>query len=74
MKTTAQRTGANVKAEMARRDVTQAALAAELGMSQSMLHYRLTGRVVFNVEELARIAAVLEVPVTALLAEQPAAS
>lgn len=72
MKTTAQRTGANVRAEMARRGVKQAELAGELGMSQSMLSYRLSGQVVFNVDELARVAAVLEVPVATLLDEQPA--
>lgn len=72
MKTTAQRTGANVRAEMARRGVKQAELAGALGMSQSMLSYRLSGQVVFNVDELARIAAVLEVPVATLLDEEPA--
>lgn len=69
MKTTAQRTGDNVRAEMARKGLSQAALAAELGMSQSMLSYRLAGRVALDVEELARIAAVLEVPVSTLMPE-----
>lgn len=73
MKTTAQRTGANVRAEMARRDMNQSALAEQLGISQSMLSYRLSGKVAFDVDELARVAAVLEVPVATLLAEQPVA-
>lgn len=74
MKTTAQRTGANVRAEMARRDMNQSALAAQLGMSQSMLSNRLAGNVAFDVDELARVAGVLEVPLATLLAEQPAAT
>lgn len=72
MKTTAQRTGANVRAEMARQTMSQAALADRLGMSQSMLSYRLSGKVPFNVDELAQVAAVLDVPTSALLADQPA--
>lgn len=72
-KTTAQRTGANVKAEMARRDLTQVALAEKLGMSQSMLSYRLRGQVPFDVDELELVAGVLGVPLAVLLAEQPAA-
>lgn len=72
MKTTAERTGANVRAEMARRGLSQIELAQQLGMSQSMLSYRLSGKTVFNIDELTRVAAALEVPLTALVAEQPA--
>lgn len=72
MKTTAERTGANVRAEMARRGLSQVALAEQLGISQSMLSNRLAGKTVFNIDELTRIAAALDVPIAALLAEQPA--
>lgn len=72
MKTTAEQTGANVRAEAARRGMTQMELAQQLGMSQSMLSYRLAGKTVFNIDELTRVAAALQVPITALLAEQPA--
>lgn len=72
MKTTAERTGANVRAEMARRNLSQKDLAERLAMSQSGLSYRLAGKTVFDIDELTRVAEVLEVPVSALLAEQPA--
>lgn len=70
--TTAQRIGANVRAEMARRGVSQTALADQLGITQTGVSTRLRGKVAFNVDELAAVAAVLEVPVTVLLAEEPA--
>jgi transcriptional regulator with XRE-family HTH domain len=74
MKTTAQRTGDNVRAEMARHGLSQAALAEQLGMSQSMLSARLAGKVPFNVDELAAVATALAVPSSTLLADQPAAT
>lgn len=74
MKTTAERTGANVRAEMARRGLSQVALAEQLGISQSMLSNRLAGKTVFNIDELTRIAGLLDVPLSALLAEQPAST
>lgn len=60
-------TGANIKAEMARRGVKQAALAAALGLSQPQVSARLRGVVPFNVNELLAVAAFLDVPVATLL-------
>lgn len=69
--TPATRTGANVKAEMARAGIGQVQLAARLGLSQTAVSSRLRGVVAFNVDELAAVARVLEVPVSALVAEEP---
>lgn len=70
--TPAQRIGANVRAEMARRGVSQTALAEQLGITQTAVSTRLRGKVAFNVDELAAVAAALDVPIGALLAEEPA--
>lgn len=67
-KTTTRATGANVKAEMARRGVTQTELAARLNITQSALSKRLRGAVSINVDELAAIGHALDVPVFDLLA------
>lgn len=66
-------TGANIKAEMARRGVRQAALAAALGLSQPQVSARLRGVVPFNVNELLAVAAFLDVPVATLLPASAAA-
>lgn len=70
--TPAQRIGANVRAEMARRGISQVAIASKLGLPQTSVSKRLRGEVAFNVDELAAVADHLSVPLAALLAEQPA--
>jgi transcriptional regulator with XRE-family HTH domain len=62
-------TGANVRAEMARRKVSQMALAAQLGLSQAAVSARLNGHTPFDINELSTIARVLDVPLTDLLAD-----
>jgi transcriptional regulator with XRE-family HTH domain len=59
---------AEVRAEMARRRITQEALAAHLHTTQRGISRRLTGEVAFNLDELSRIAEFLDVPVTRLVA------
>lgn len=61
------RTGANVKAEMARRGVSQVALAEHLAIGQSGLSKRLRGVIAFDINELTTIAAVLDVSIERLL-------
>ena len=56
-----------VRAEMARRGMTQDALAERLGLTQRALSRRLTADMSFRAEELAAVAAVLDVPVTTFL-------
>lgn len=68
-RTAVERIAANVRAEMARQQITQVQLAGRLELSQAAISRRLSSRVPFNVEELARIAGVLEVPLSALLHE-----
>lgn len=60
-------TGANVKAEMARRGITQTDLASALGITQPQVSARLRGRVAFDVNELHAVSAFLGVPVATLL-------
>lgn len=66
--TTAERVGANVRAEMTRAGVSQTTLAEQLGMSQPALSKRLLGKQVFDVDELARVAAALELDMSVLIA------
>jgi transcriptional regulator with XRE-family HTH domain len=63
----------NVRAEMARRGLTQSDLATKAGMSQPALSRRLTGDAEWTVSELYAVAMVLRVQVTALLPKAEAA-
>ncbi len=56
-----------VRAEMARRGITQETLADRLGLTQRAMSRRLTADTSFRAEELAAIAEVLGVPVDVLL-------
>jgi predicted transcriptional regulator len=67
-------TGANVRAEMARRKVSQVAVAAHLGCSQAAVSKRLSGDVAFDINELHLIAAFLDVPLAALLPSEVGAA
>ncbi|KRQ41405.1 hypothetical protein AOT85_24435 [Mycobacteroides sp. H054] len=59
---------------MARAKRTQATLAHEVGMRQQALSRRMAGHAPLSVDELARIAEALGVPITALIGSEPAAS
>lgn len=56
-----------VRAVAARKRVTQASIARELGMSQQALSRRWTGELAFDVEELAAVARILDVSLGDLL-------
>lgn len=60
-------TGANVRAEMARRGLSQAALAKRLGVSQTAISKRLRGETPLDINELLQIAGALDVPLDVLL-------
>ena len=60
-------TGANIRAEMARRKVSQTTIADHLGLSQTSVSARIAGRVAFDINEIHAIAALLGVPITALI-------
>jgi transcriptional regulator with XRE-family HTH domain len=66
-------TGANVRAEMARRNISQVTLAAAMKMSQPALSKRLRGITPFDVNEITEVAAYLGVTVGDLLSLEPAA-
>ena len=73
--TTSAAIGANVRAEMARRGMMQQELATAIGLSQPGLSKRIRGVVPFDVDELAAIAAVLNIdPLDLWPSEQPVAS
>jgi transcriptional regulator with XRE-family HTH domain len=63
---------ANVRAELARKRITQMEVAACLGVSRQNVSQRLNGRVDFRVSELVAIAGLLDIPAAALLAESAA--
>lgn len=56
-----------MRAELARRDVSQALVAERLGLSQAAMSRRLRAKVEFTVSELVTIADVLDVDPSALL-------
>lgn len=65
--TPSQAVAANVRAEMARSRVSQSAIAKHLGIGQTAVSRRLTGDVAFDVNEVAAIAAFLDVPLATLM-------
>lgn len=73
-RTTTERVAAEVRAQMARKRVTQTDLAAALGVSQMTISRRLNGRAPFDVEELAAVALALDVPLATLVTEPTAAA
>lgn len=64
---TAQRVGANVRAEMARRNLSQQSMSQKVNLSQQALSRRMTGQIAFSVDELADIAVALDVTLTDLI-------
>lgn len=52
---------------MARRQLTQRALAESTGLSRSYIGRRVTGEMAFNTDDLALIAKALGVPLSTLL-------
>lgn len=60
---------ANIRAEMARQKVSQAALAERLGISQAAVSRRLAERSPFELDEVETCASVLNVPVARLMRE-----
>lgn len=63
-----QRVLANLRAEMARTEVTQASLARKLGRPQQFVSRRLSGSVPLSVDDLASFASAIGIPVTDLVA------
>lgn len=58
---------ANIRAEMARKGITQEQVAARLGVSQPQISRRLAGEITFDVIEISRIAELVGVTPAELL-------
>jgi transcriptional regulator with XRE-family HTH domain len=58
---------ANVRAELRKQGMSQAALARGVHVSAFLMSRRLSSKVSFNVDELQQIAEVLDVPVEQFL-------
>jgi transcriptional regulator with XRE-family HTH domain len=65
--TLSDRVAEEIRAWMGRRRVTGATIAKELGVSAAWISYRLSGRQPIDLNDLAAIARVLDVPVADLL-------
>lgn len=63
---------AEVRAELARRKVSQTQIAMLLGISQAGVSRRLLGQTPMDVNEIAAIAEFLDIPVAALFPERVA--
>ena len=68
----AERIANRIRGLMAERRVSQLALADRLGISRAAMGRRLTGEIALDVDDLAAIARVLEVPVTRLVEHEQA--
>jgi len=62
-----------VRVELAKRRMSAAELARRAGMKQQRLARRMTGNTAFDVDDLAAIAKVLDIPMAALLPVERAA-
>lgn len=71
-----QRVAANIRATLARQQMRGRELSRRMGWPSTTGQRRLSGQYPINVEELAAVAAILEVPIAVLLdgVEAPAES
>ena len=66
----ASRVRLRVRLALTEHNLSGAALARQVGWSQSYVAHRLTGRRPFTVEDIAKIAAALDIPVNRLTADR----
>ncbi len=64
---------ANIRAELGRQNKTRAALAREMGVTEMWLSRRVNAQTPFTVDDLATIAAALDVPMADLLPTEASA-
>lgn len=72
MAMTNQRINQNIRAELARKQMTQMQVADLLELNQSSVSSRLSGATRWKVDELTRLAEALHIDVSVLLSNQPA--
>lgn len=65
---------AEIRAELARRNISRTDAAAALGISRNLLWQRLRGESPFTVDELEAMAELIGVPVSTFLRENTPAS
>lgn len=65
---------ANVKAEMARRGISQEEVSRALGLTQPQVSRRLAGRVEFSASEVPKLSELLDVSVASLFGEANAST
>lgn len=70
----AEQVAANVRAELGRHRKSQSDLGQALGLTQSAVARRLSGKVAFDINEISTAAVFLSVPVASLLASTVAGS
>lgn len=70
-RTLSQRVAAEIRAEMGRQEINNAALAELLGVSEMWVSRKKRGLTPLTLPEVEQIAEVLEVPVAALLGVKP---
>jgi transcriptional regulator with XRE-family HTH domain len=68
--TAVQRIAATVRAEAARRNITQAQIGERLGFSQTFVSRRLLGRVEFSISELEALADMFDMPLSELVSAE----
>ncbi len=64
---------ANVRAELGRVSASQSKASTAIGMSQTALSKRLSGRLPFTVDELGNLAEYLDIPIEAFFVSAPKA-
>lgn len=65
--TASQRIASTVRAELARRRISQTTVGERLGISQAAVSRRLSGQQPLDVNELTALAGLLDMPVSALI-------
>lgn len=70
--TASQRVAANVRAELAARQIKYSTLADELGWSRAATSRRLNGLVAWDVDHVEAVARILGVPASTLTVERAA--
>lgn len=73
MQATTPKIAANIRAELGRQNKTRAALAREMGVTEMWLSRRVNAQTPFTVDDLATIAAALDVTLADLLPEAASA-
>lgn len=65
--TAAERVGATVRAELARRGIPARALGEHLGIGVASMSYRINGKTPFDVDELDKVAKFLDLDLATLV-------